>query len=251
MLALGLALVLLAVFIAVSFPKLTAAPRTILVPLGITLVFAVVAWFARGVNLGGALAGSVIAFILAAREIRMFYLLLAVFVITLAATRLGSRRKQQLRIAEPARGRSASQVMANLGVAGLIAALAPPGWTVLALGALAEAAADTSSSEVGLAFPGKTILITTWKTVAPGVDGGITLHGTAAALAAAVIVALAARFSGLLSGHQAAIVIYAGFLGSLADSLIGALLERHGWLNNDQVNLLSTAAAAAIAWLML
>jgi uncharacterized protein (TIGR00297 family) len=248
--ALTFAVALLAVFLAFNFSQLSAAPRSILVPLGITAVFAFVAWAARGVNLGGALAGSVIAFILAVRDIRMFCLLLAVFVITLAATRLGSRRKHQLRIAEAARGRSASQVMANLGVAGLIAALGPSGWTVLALAALAEAAADTSSSEIGLAFPGKTILITTWKTVSPGVDGGITLHGTTAALAAAGALALLANLSGLLPGHYATVVVCAGFLGSLADSVMGAMLERRGWLNNDQVNLLSTAAAVAIAWLL-
>jgi uncharacterized membrane protein len=32
------------------------------------------------------------------------------------------------------------------------------------------------------------------------------------------------------------------------DSLLGALLERRGWLTNDLVNLLSTAVAVGIAW---
>jgi uncharacterized membrane protein len=31
------------------------------------------------------------------------------------------------------------------------------------------------------------------------------------------------------------------------DSLLGATLERRGWLNNDAVNFLSTASAAAFA----
>jgi uncharacterized protein (TIGR00297 family) len=251
MVALAFAAALLAIFLATNFAGLVAAPGRTLAALGITGAFAVLAWHSRGVNISGALAGSAIAFILAAREIMMFCLLLAVFAVTLAATRLGAQRKQQLRIAEASNGRSASQVMANLGVATLLAVFAPAGWTVLALAALAEAAADTSSSEIGLAFPGKTFLITNWKPVSPGMDGGISLHGTAAGLAAAAAVALAGKFSGLVPSHHAAAIVYAGFLGTLVDSLLGALLERRGWLNNDLVNLLSTAAAVGIAWILM
>ena len=34
--------------------------------------------------------------------------------------------------------------------------------------------------------------------------------------------------------------------GLFFDSLLGATLERRGWLNNDAVNFLSTAGAAAL-----
>jgi uncharacterized protein (TIGR00297 family) len=156
---------------------------------------------------------------------------------------LGKRRKQALQLAEGSRGRSASQVMANLSVAGLIVAIAPQSWPLLALAALAEAAADTSSSEVGTALPGKTVLLTSWKSVAPGVDGGVSIMGTFAALMAAAIVALAAVLLKLTSSQYAVAVMFAGFLGSLIDSFLGALLERRGLLSNDLVNLLSTAAA--------
>jgi uncharacterized membrane protein len=67
-------------------------------------------------------------------------------------------------------------------------------------------------------------------------------------LLAAGVIALAGKLLGLVWPHQAMIVLYAGFLGSLADSVLGAALERRGWLNNEWVNLLSTAAAAGIAW---
>ncbi len=249
-LALGIAAVLLGIFVFAGFPSLLTAPGRTLASLGITAAFAILARQARGVNVSGALAGSAIAFILAVREVRMFCVLLAVFAVTWLATRVGSTRKLALRVAEPADGRSASQVMANLGVAGLIAALAPAAWVGLALAALAEAAADTSSSEIGMAFPGKTVMITTWKPVPQGMDGGISLYGTLAALAAASGVALAGKLLGLVPAHHAAAIIYAGFLGSLLDSLLGALVERRGWLNNDLVNLLSTASAAGIVWIL-
>lgn len=225
--------------------------RRLLLALGITIAFAGLAWFARGVNLTGALAGSAIAFVFAARDMRMFWVLLVVFAITLLATRFGSDRKQQLRTAEPKGGRSASQVLANLGAAGVATALAPAAWPVLALSALAEAAADTASSEIGMAFPSRTVLITSWRAVSPGIDGGMSLRGTLAAAAAASAIAAtggAFRFATL---RQSAIIAGAGFLGTLVDSLLGALFERRGWLNNDLVNLISTAAAAGMAWVLL
>lgn len=40
----------------------------------------------------------------------------------------------------------------------------------------------------------------------------------------------------------------AGIMGVFVDSLLGETLENKGWLNNNAVNLLSTASAAAIAW---
>jgi len=168
--------------------------------------------FARGVNTSGMLAGGMIAFIIAGRELKAFWVLLVVFLLTLVATRVGRSRKQQLRVAEPRSGRSASQVAANLGVAALCLALpAFNGFMLLALSALAEAAADTVSSEFGSAFPGRTVLITTWQPVTPGTDGGISFTGTLSGAAAALIVAGASYAFGLI--HQIIIQIAASFEG--------------------------------------
>ncbi len=222
-----------------------------LTALGITAGFAVLAWFVGGVNLSGALAGSAVAFLMAIRDLRMFLALLVVFAVTLLATHVGYARKQQLRTAEPAGGRTASQAMANLGIAALTVAIAPQTWPVLSLAALAEAAADTGSSEIGMAFPGKTFLITTFQVVPAGIDGGISLFGTLAACAGAAAVAAAALLSNLITLSQAGTIVVAGFVGTLVDSLLGALFERRGWLNNDLVNFFSTAAAAALAWTLI
>lgn len=236
----------------------------LLAALGITTAFALAGWLTRGVTLSGALAGFAVALVLAVHNLGMFWTLLVVFAITLVATRAGADRKRQLRSAaspknallenlatrDDVRGRSASQVMANLGVAALIMVVPSPASQFLALAALAEAAADTCSSELGMAFPGKTVLITTWKPVPPGMDGGVTVMGTLSALLAAVLIAVSGRALGLVSTHHMAAIVYAGFLGSLADSLLGALLERRGWLNNDAVNLLGTATAVGMAWAM-
>lgn len=242
---------ILAVFAVLHHAEFPPAEKNFLTALAITAVFALLAWFAGGVNLSGALAGSAVAFIMAVRDLRMFLALLMVFVVTLAATRVGYARKQQLRTAEPSGGRTAAQAMANLGIAALVVAIAPAGWPVLALAALAEAAADTGSSEIGMAFPGKTILITTLKLVPPGTDGGISLLGTVAALLSATTVAMVAVVSHLVPAAAALPIIAAGFFGTLVDSLLGAIFERRGQLDNDLVNLFSTAATVGAAWLIM
>jgi len=255
LLALVFAAGILAVFEYLHHGEFPPTGSRFLTALAITAGFALLAWFAGGVNLSGALAGSAVAFIMAVRDLRMFLALLVVFAVTLVATRVGYARKQQLRTAEPAGGRTAAQAMANLGIAALVVAVAGKAWPVLALAALAEAAGDTSSSEMGMAlpgnsFPGKTWMITTFKPVPAGTDGGISLFGTAAALLGAASVAVAAVVTGLVSPGQITVIILAGFFGTIIDSLLGAVFERRGWLDNDLVNLFSTAAAVGMAWAM-
>ena len=83
-----------------------AQKRRMLLALVITTGFALVAWLARGVDAGGALAGSSIAFVLAFRDLRMFWVLLLVFAVTLLATRTGKSRKKHLHTLKiPAEGR--------------------------------------------------------------------------------------------------------------------------------------------------
>src|SRR5689334_9724967 len=222
LLALGFAAAILAVFAWLHHAEFPFAGRRFLTALAITAGFALLAWFAGGVDLSGALAGSAVAFIMAVRDLRMFLALLVVFAVTLAATRVGHARKLQLRTAEPPGGRTAAQAMANLGIAALVVAVAGKAWPVLALAALAEAAGDTSSSELGMAFPGKTLLVTNFKSVPAGTDGGISLFGTVAALLGAASVAVAAVLTSLVPLSQIAIIILAGFFGIVIDSLLGA-----------------------------
>jgi uncharacterized protein (TIGR00297 family) len=117
------------------------------------------------------------------------------------------------------------------------------------LAVLAEAAADTVSSEIGQAFGGRPRLIITLRPVEPGTNGGITLLGTAAGIAAACLVAgCGASFLFPPGGWRLFWVAAAGGLfGLFFDSLLGATAERRGWLNNDLVNFLSTLSAALAA----
>jgi uncharacterized protein (TIGR00297 family) len=83
--------------------------------------------------------------------------------------------------------------------------------------------------------------------VGQGTDGGVSLVGTLAGTAAAGIVAALGAWA-LGGGLEIFwISVAGGLFGLFFDSLLGATLERRGWLNNDAVNFLSTASAAGFA----
>ncbi len=93
-------------------------------------------------------------------------------------------------------------------------------------------------------------MITTLRAVEPGTDGAVSFAGTLAGMAAAGIVAAIGTLA--LRGdldHVLAISCAGAVFGLFFDSLLGATLERRGWLNNDAVNFLSTASAAGFAGL--
>jgi uncharacterized protein (TIGR00297 family) len=112
--------------------------------------------------------------------------------------------------------------------------------------AVATAAADTCSSEVGKAYGRRTFLITSLKPVPPGTEGAVSLEGTLGGLAGGAIVASVGALSGLYAWPAAALVAFAGLLGSLAESVIGTVAEKRGWLDNDLLNALNTAIGGAI-----
>lgn len=190
--------------------------------------------------------------------------ILAVSLLAHLATRLGRAQKERLGIAEKRRGRDASQVAANLGVAALVSnglfqsllmdtnwfarpTVVPMPLIVVGLAALAEAAADTVSSELGQVLSSAPRMITTLRKAAPGTDGAISFGGTLAGVAAAGIVALIGTYAMRGDLYTLLVSFAGGVFGLFFDSLLGATLERRGWLNNDMVNFLSTASAAAFA----
>jgi len=221
----------------------------------VTVAFAALARWVRGVSFGGAIAGAGVCFLLCfGAGFGAFVVLVSVFVLTWISTRFGYRRKQKLGTAEKRDGRTALQVLANLAVAAGCGGLsALTGRTVFLLAvsaALAEAAADTVSSELGQARSAKARLITTWEEVAAGTDGGVSWTGTLAGMAAAASVSLVSLLAGLVPLKWLGVSIFAAVVGMIADSFLGALLERRRVLNNDAVNFLSTLVAAATASLL-
>jgi len=228
--------------------------RPLLIPVLLSTAFAAVVWLLRSATPPAAFLGLLVCMILAqsptlataAPPHPIFRpaipALIALFLLTFLSTRYGRAQKEKRGLAEPRHGRRASQIVANLGVAALCAAI---GQYAACIAALAEATADTVSSEIGQAVGGPAFLITTFGRVPPGTDGGISLAGTLAGVAAAAIVVAAGSLHHLFS-HESAIILAAATIGLFFDSLLGATIERRGWIGNDLVNFSSTLVVAAI-----
>lgn len=208
----------------------------------------------RAVSDGGALVGAVIAFVLmVAAGLVGFLPLVAVFVLTLAATRWRSERKRSLGVAERGSGRSASQVLSNLAAAGLCASAAiffPQESDILlagAMAALAEAAADTVSSEAGQAMETRPRMILGFRPAPVGTNGAVSVEGTLAGCIAASVVAWTGGFFRIVPWQWTPVIAIAGICGMLLDSVLGAALENRRKMGNDSVNFVSTVFAADLA----
>ncbi len=142
--------------------------------------------------------------------------------------------------------RNASNILGNSLAAIIAIAL---GSNVAFFGATAAALADTISSELGIALGQKPRLVTNLSKVAVGTNGAVSIYGLIVSAIGAFIIALVYFFA---FGNAKAIVFItaAGFLGGIADSFAGALLERKGLINNATVNFIGSACGAAIAYLL-
>lgn len=204
----------------------------------------------------GTLAGGIIATVLYLGFMFAGVTLLASFFILAVVATSWQKRNKKLSDFEQPEKRDAYQVLANGGVAGLMGLLnlySPvyyPFFAVLMAAALASATADTLSSELGTIYGRRFYNVITLKPDEKGRDGVISLEGTLIGVAGSVIIALVfSCWAGW--GWPALYIIIAGTAGNLFDSVLGATLERGGYIKNNAVNFLNTGFAAFIAWLLL
>jgi uncharacterized protein (TIGR00297 family) len=229
------------------------------VGLVVNAVIAALAFFARSIDLPGALSAIAIGTtITAALGLPGLALMVAFFVLGSAATRMGYARKAARGIAQEKGGaRGWRHAWANGGVPAFLALMAglsaAPLRDVLVLAyaaSVATAAADTCSSEVGKAFGRRTFLITSLRPVPAGTEGAVSVEGTLGGLLGAVVVAALGALLGLYGWTAAALIALAGLLGSLAESLVGTVAEKRGWLDNNLLNALNTAIGAVLVVLL-
>jgi uncharacterized protein (TIGR00297 family) len=207
----------------------------------------------RKLTVAGALTGGCLAGLLyKGAGMGGIVMLAAFFIAGSAATAFGRSKKEQLGIAEKNKGqRTAWQVLANGGVAGLAGLLSwlnPEQavlWQLAAAASLASASADTLSSELGSIYGKSFYNILTFKKDTCGLDGVVSVEGTLWGMAGSALIAMLYI---AFYGHPplALWILLAGFTGNIADSILGASLERKGWIKNDLVNLLNTLVAALV-----
>jgi uncharacterized protein (TIGR00297 family) len=207
--------------------------------------------------------------------------LLAFFLSSSLLSRVGAHRKRTLLDWGKQGARDARQVLANGGVATVCIAMLPLASRgieaqVLWLGfaaSFAAATADTWSTEIGtLARRARSIL--TFRPVAGGLSGGVSLPGTIAQVAGAAFIAAVAWKAHLTPFWPVAV---AGVIGGFFDSILGASLQSLRWcpacarpcetnphvcgtpttmfrglsvVDNDAVNFLATLCGAGVAILI-
>ena len=94
---------------------------------------------------------------------------------------------------------------------------------------IAVACSDTVSGEIGMRWAEKTFSVLNFRSVPPGVSGGVSLPGTLAGLAGAMLVALVGvgprGWDLNLSLKSIGLITAIGFLGMIFDSFLGATVQ--------------------------
>jgi uncharacterized protein (TIGR00297 family) len=217
---------------------------------------ALLAWRARALTFGGAAAGffCAVAIYLGAYLAGIAVLGVALL-LTVVSTRLGRKRQVARGLADEAGGRrGARNVLANCAVgaiAGLLAAFSAQ-WSgeagsLMLVTAIAAGASDTVASEVGEAFGGRPRAFPTFRSVSPGTPGAVTLVGTLAGVVAAAIIAAPAVILWLLPADRIPLIVAACTAGAFVESALATRFESRGVLDNNALNVLNTACAAALA----
>ena len=176
----------------------------------------------------------------------------AFFILGTAATSWKGSYKTVAGIAEANKGRrTAQQVLANTalaGVLGLLVYFRPDQSAILRVlmaGCFSAAMADTLSSELGNIYGSRYYNITSFKKEERGLNGVVSVEGTLFGIAGSCLVA-AIYCLGFGWSLEFFWIVIAGTVGNLADSLLGATLERRGVLNNNMVNFLNTLVGAVV-----
>jgi uncharacterized protein (TIGR00297 family) len=226
-----------------------------------------IAYAKRILDRNGCILAFIMGMIIGLMGSLVWLVLLLIFLFSsFAATRYRYELKRKRKVAEPKGGkRGFENVLANGYVPMVIALLSFPYpspipyidktvATVMYITAIAAAASDTLASEIGV-FAKRTYMITSWKKVKAGVNGGVSALGTGCALFAAFYATIIGwLLIGLWSSYLPSNPIYIliplllGFLGCHIDSLLGATLENKGMLTGSRVNLLSIFLASFLAY---
>jgi uncharacterized protein (TIGR00297 family) len=222
--------------------------------MAVNAAVAAAGYAARTVTAPGAIVGAAVGLtILLTAGWGGWMLLMATFALAVATSRLGLHRKTRLGIAEDRGGRrGAGNAFANTGVSAIAAVLSALTYAagpalVAFVAALTASGSDTAASEIGKAWGRRTYLVPTFRPVPPGTPGAVSLEGTVAGLIGAFGLGALGVAAGLIPSGALLPVVAAATLGAFAESVLSSTLEAPGVVNNDVLNFLNSAIAAAAA----
>jgi len=231
--------------------ELPPLPESWRIGLGLVLFLVVASIGSKKIDVPGGLTGGVIAWLLfLGSGLIGLSLLFVFFVVGSAASHWKKKEKAKLGLAQENEGRrSVRHAISNGGVGGLCGLV---GWfypeyqpitQIMLAASLASATADTLSSEMGNVYGRHFVNILTFKADKRGLDGVVSLEGTLFGALGAVITGLVFG----LSQQMPMLILWvalAGILGNLIDSVLGASLQRKGYMSNDTVNFANTLFGA-------
>jgi uncharacterized protein (TIGR00297 family) len=252
----------------------------------VVVAFALAAVLLRTIDGRGFLASATVGFaIMYGGGFSWFVIVAVFFTLGVAFTLYKYGYKRRLGGAQGKGGaRNWPHILANGGLASIAAIwnLTNPGTlpAVVFLGAISTSAADTVATELGLLSHSQPRLITRpSRPVSPGTSGGVTALGFAGAGFASLVIGAMALALGILPDPYLILptCVVGGVLGAVFDSLVGATIQRKGYcavclkptealrhcgertvatsgvwyVENNTVNVVSTAAGAAASVAML
>jgi len=230
-----------------------------ILPLLLIVAIVILSVTSRKLTLSAAITGGVIAWLIfTAAGYTGIAMLGTFFILGTVATSWKKQEKLKFKAADDRSSqRAMGQVLANGGVAGILGLLIlflpmkAELLTLMIAASLASATADTLSSELGMIYGRRFFNVISLKKEEKGLDGVISLEGTMIGLVGSSLIAVVYCSGFGWSKAHFFILLLAGTIGNLADSVLGALLERKRYLTNNQVNFLNTFIAALTALLFI
>lgn len=218
-----------------------------------SMVLALIAYKAHCLDGKGALASFTVGALTGIFSNLGAFILLMVFTIAgFAATMKGLKSKMAKGLQEGKHGERGWKNVLGVSVPALIVVfidiimgLDDTVFSVMYISTLAVAGSDTIASEIGVKDP-KVYMITNFKRVEPGVNGGVSVLGTAISTIAALAIAVLGWI--IMEGGLSTLLLLPfimGVFGNILDSLFGALLENKGYISK-YVNNASTGLIPAL-----
>ncbi|HKM13708.1 MAG TPA: DUF92 domain-containing protein [Candidatus Methanomethylophilaceae archaeon] len=223
----------------------------------LSLLLSAIAWKTGMLTADGAVAAGAVLLAIGIMGSLDWLLMLVIFaVLGFAVTKISFSKKKEKGLQEGTHGERTWKNILGVSLAPAIIAIANfifPGYTdimtVAYLGSIAVAASDTVASEIGVKDP-RAWLITTFKRVDAGTNGGISVLGLSVSLVASTAVAI---LGWLVLFHDISwlllIPLTVGMAGNLLDSFFGATIEDKfisKYTNNFITGLIGALLAAAI-----